>query len=280
MSRRDTILELVMSDRLRAMGEEPPFERLLDLREGHLAEAEREQLLERAAVDPAFARRLLDVLDFPETSSDHAWDEATRTRKWARFVERMQADGDWTESEAATAAEAKRPHAVSGVRKVGEAEAGEAMVHRARRRSAPRWLALAASLLVGVLLGVTLGRLVDGPSSAPPLRNVELIALRYDGQPGERGASIELDAAAEWVQLVLSSATLPDAASYSLQVVDADGREIHRQTGLIPVTGGRLTALVAADRLAPGGYRAQIFVGDGSALPVATARWTVTRTSS
>ena len=256
MSSRKAILEKVMADRLRAMGEGPDAEKLVQWRQGTLTEQEREAWLERAAVDPAFARQLLDGLDFPEVPTEQPWDEATRERKWQRFTDRLReegarADGPATEPLAFPAPVADR---------------------------ATRWLRLAASLFIGVLLGVALYRVVDGPTSqAPAVRNVESLALIFDDATGGRGSSTEIKASAEWVQLTFSSASLPVAESYSLRVLDTGGAEVFRQAGLVPGTGAKLTALLPASRLPAGGYQALIYPGDDfDAEALATATWIVT----
>ena len=271
MSSRKATLEQVMADRLEAMGEEPSSETLLAWRQGRLDESEREQLLERAAVDPAFARELLDTLDFPELPAEQPWDAPTRERKWQRFTERMRAEGVWADEaadEASSTREGVDPPVTFPTSVAGSA----------RRAGAWGRLPLAASLLIGVLLGATLYRVVDGPATpVPALRNVESLALAFDHEAGGRGSVAEIKASAEWLQLVFSASALPVAERYGLRVLDVTGREVYRQAGLVPGTGARLTALVPIEDLAAGGYRAKLYPGDDfDAEAVATANWIVT----
>lgn len=269
MSSRKAILEQVMADRLEAMGEEPASETLLAWRRGELDESEREQLLERAAVDPAFARQLLDTLDFPELPAEQPWDAPTRARKWQRFTERLRAEGVWTD-EAGNEAEKTRQDA--------DSPAVFPVPVPARAVASAGWLRLAASLLIGVLLGSTLYRVVDRPAapvSAPG--NVESLTLPFDHEASSRGGAVEIKRSAEWLQLVFSASALPVAESYGLRVFDAIGREVYRRAGLVPGTGARLTALVPIDDLAAGGYRAQLHPGgDFNTEAAATATWIVT----
>ena len=78
------ILQEVITDMRQAMGERPSLEMLIRLREGRLSEEEREQVLERAAVDPEFAKELLDVLDFPNTPAEEDEEQDEELRELRR----------------------------------------------------------------------------------------------------------------------------------------------------------------------------------------------------
>lgn len=255
------IVEEVIADRRRAMGERPSLDELIELREGRLSADARERVLERAAVDPEVAGELLDVLDYPALPlADGEPDAEWKTERWRRFKERSGEEAG--ESEIAPGEVVPWPRAAD---------------RRPEATSSP-WMKMAATFLVGTLAG-TLGMLAlrQRPQEpAAPARNVETVGLSLDSEPGSRGGRVRLPETAEWVLLTIGSGRLPPASDYGILVRDNAGVEVWRHDGLEPGTGGLLTVLVPVTVLQPGGYLAEIYPdGDFEDEPAATATWTV-----
>jgi hypothetical protein len=254
------IVEEVIADRRRAMGERPSLDELIELREGRLSADARERVLERAAVDPEVAGELLDVLDYPALPpADGEPDAERKAERWRRFKERLRAAGE------------------------GESAPGEVVpwpraVDRRQVVTTSPLMKMAATFLVGTLAG-TLGMLAlrQRPQEpAAPARNVETVGLSLDSEPGSRGGRVRLPETAEWVLLTFGSGRLPPASDYGILVRDTAGVEVWRHDGLEPGTGGLLTVLVPVRVLPPGGYLAEIYPDDDfEDEPAATATWTV-----
>ncbi|MEO1369716.1 MAG: hypothetical protein AAFX50_21250, partial [Acidobacteriota bacterium] len=233
-----------MAERLQAMGDEPSTEMLAKWREGRLGDDERELLHERAAVDPAFAKELLDALDFPEIPSEEPWDDATRDRKWQQFSERLRA-------EETLSAEPPQLEQTSAPLPFGRPE---------RRLYRERWLPLAAALILGLGLGLFIPRFfstgpwgdppsVDGPGAEDPaafaaLGNVETFVVNLGGGPdsgGVRGGTLALGGTVGAVLLVMSATDLPASESYACRLLDSDSVEVFRRDGLVPGSGALLS---------------------------------------
>jgi hypothetical protein len=124
--------------------------------------------------------------------------------------------------------------------------------HRPRVQTALWTLALVSAGIAGVVISVRIER-------PPEAIAVPLSAFRG----GEAGGSAHAPAG-RTLRLMIDSSTLPLAAEYRLQVVNANGREVW--SGAAVASDGKLSAQIART-LRPGVYWVRIYSAGLSARP-------------
>ncbi len=230
---KTSIPAAVLARRRARLGDPPPPEAYADYREGRLSAADRERVLEQAAVDPQVAQALLDALHFPElappeTADPAAWDHEA---SWQRLRRRLVATGDLK----ATSRPDPEP------------------LLRHRQAHFSRWQ-LAAVAVLAAGLGLASGVLWRPFEPPQPRINLPFVSLLPDASGGSRAvpAEVSLPATAEGVFVTLSLEDPRRFATYQVELRDPAQQVIWKTAGLLPQSGSVLTFTLPREFLLPG----------------------------
>ena len=235
-------IEKILAERRAEMGERPSPTDFAALREGALSETERENLLERAAVDPEVASELFDVLAFPNVPREE--DDSDPERRWQVFRERIRREGS-------PPGTAKRPLPEP--------------LHAPRRS----WLALAASFVLGAISTVAIVEMqgpADRGDGASIQVNLPIVELLPAGDPANRGDQVtRVPAGAHGVVATLAmTAPTREGDVYELRVRHPSGRVAGPVEGLEPGPGDVFVVTLPRSLLADGEVELELTDADGA----------------
>lgn len=195
-------LAAMAADERGRLGEAPSTEELIELRDGRLPEGVAERIRDRLAVDPELAALYLDLKRFSDLGTP--------------VVEAQDADAEveraWRELSA------RRGRGTPATKEVD----GEVAAFRRRRRSQRAFLALAASVLVGLGAG---WMLVERQKPLPEgvYQRVEINESHY------RGSIVRISTRAAGVELHVAAARLELPGKFDVELLDGSNRRLRRE---------------------------------------------------
>ena len=213
-----------------------------------LSEEERSDLLERVSADPEAAKRLLNLMRFPENEREEAETVESVESSWKVFRQRMRSEVEAERVPGISSFDLKLPPSVT------------------RFRVWP----LAASFFTGVLLMSWIAPHI-GPGTPPKDTvsrswvNMPIVELVDDGSDLSREPStVRLSALSRGLVITLytSNRNLPESGPFNVQVSTPDDFEVQLISGLEPGPGGVFVLGLPGEILTDGPHRLELRYDD------------------
>lgn len=226
-------LEEAFARRRARLGDPPTLETLAAYREGRLSEAERERVLEYAAVDPETAEALLDAVRFPDIPPLE--DEKPRSTE--------EREAQWQKLRAELVK--------AGVLPASEADR--------REPGWRKWLPMAAAVVIAAGLGVWSGVRHEPPSE--PFAGVPSVFLLPEGSAHSRGGGETgalPDEESGWLVVELALEHEGVFERYAVELRDGRGKLLWEGEGT-PVERSRFVLILPRAKLQPGRQEIHLF---------------------